>query len=254
MSDFSSEADGPRLRDTSFLDDFERQDYTKMWDDKHLVDLAQKEVIRSWLAPGGNCLELGGGFGRITKVLEPFFDRVTMIDLVRRNLSEAKSRLGRADILRSDIGRIPARDSSMDCVVMVRVVHLLPDPTSVMREVQRVAKNGATVIMSIPNMPVNYVLRRLDEILFPGLHKAFPTFGPPVWPLQGTPYLSPQRAFIPATFRLEERRGTGLFDNYVGRLLNDLTFLSLVDVATSSLWLMKTDVFFKFVVDKGHAR
>jgi SAM-dependent methyltransferase len=233
-----------------WLSGFEESDYTKLWESKKIEDEAQKRIIRGMIRPGKSCLELGGGFGRITRILEPFFERVTMVDLTKRNLQMAKARLTKADIIRSDVSTIPARNSCFDSVVMIRVVHLLPDPLSTMREIRRVSKDGATLIMSIPNLVTNRFVRELDAKLLPGVRHIVPSYGPAVWPFGQEPYLSPHELFVPKGFKVDARRGTGLFDNFVGKALNGLTWLHLIDVATSPLWFFKLDVFFRFEITK----
>ena len=202
------------------------------------------------IRPGEACLELGGGFGRMTRVLEQHFGHVMMVDLARRNLRMARKRLMKADVVSSDVSVIPARESSFDSVVMVRVVHLLPDPMATMKEIRRVSKNGAVLIMSIPNLLTNKLVRELDSKLVPGVRHVFPSYGPVVWPFGERPCLSPHELFVPQGFRVTMRRGTGLFDNFVGKAFNGLPWLHLLDVATSPFWFLKLDVFFRFEIAK----
>jgi SAM-dependent methyltransferase len=234
----------------TWLSGFEKNDYSKLWALKSIEDEAQRRIIRGWLRPGDSCLELGGGYGRITRVLEGYFRNVVMMDLTRRNLRMARGNLKKAAIMCSDVSTIPMRESAFDTVVMVRVVHLLPDPTKTMREILRVMKDRGTLIMSIPNLLANHMSRQLELKLFPPIRHAFPTYGPVVWPLGEIPYLRPNELFVPKEFQVTGRRGTGLFDNSVGKALNRFPWLSLVDVATSPFWFFKLDVFFRFEVSK----
>jgi ubiquinone/menaquinone biosynthesis C-methylase UbiE len=233
-----------------WLSGFEEADYTKLWEGKRIEDAAQKRVILQMIRPGGSCLELGGGYGRITQVLEPYFREVMMVDLTKRNLRMASARLMKAGIVRSDVSMIPAKDSSFDSIVMIRVVHLLQDPEKTMKEILRVSKDGAILVMSIPNLMTNHLVRTLDAKLFPGIRHILPTYGPAIWPMGEKPYFSPQRLFVPEQFRVTARRGTGMFDNFVGKALNGIPCLYLLDVATSPLWFFKLDVFFRFEVRK----
>lgn len=233
-----------------WLSGFEESDYTRLWESKRIEDEAQKRIVRGMIRPGGTCLELGGGFGRITRILEPCFNEVVMLDLTKRNLRMAKARLTRTGLLRSDVSTIPARDSCFDSIVMIRVVHLLPDPAATMREILRVSKDGAILVMSIPNLMTNRLVRELDAKLFPGLRHVLPSYGPAIWPVGEKPYFSPHRLFVPDQFRVTSMRGTGLFDNFVGKVLNGFPWLNLVDCATSPLWFLKLDVFFRFEVRK----
>jgi len=233
-----------------WLSGFEESDYTKLWEGKRIEDEAQKRILRGMIRPGESCLELGGGFGRITRVLEQYFRHVMMVDLTKRNIRMAKVRLARADVVHADVSRIPARESVFDSVVMVRVVHLLPDPVATMREIRRVSKDGAILVMSIPNLLTNRLVRDLDAKLLPGIRHVMPSYGPVVWPFRERPYLSPHELFVPQGFKVTSRRGTGLFDNFVGKALNGLPWLNVLDVATSPLWFLKLDVFFRFEITK----
>ena len=233
-----------------WLRGFEENDYSKLWAKKRIEDQAQKRIIRGWIRPGESCLELGGGYGRITRVLEPHFRNVVMLDLARRNVRMAKGNLAKASVMRSDISTLPLRDSTFDTVVMIRVVHLLPDPARTMKEILRVIKDGGTLLMSVPNLVTNHLLRRFGTKLFPSLRHVVPAFGPAMWPLGERPFLRPQELFVPGNFRLKAMKGTGLFDNYIGAALNKFPSLSLIDSATSPLWFLKLDVFLRFEAAK----
>lgn len=234
------------------LSDFEKHDYSMLWQDKQLEDAAQKHIVRSWLGKGESCVELGGGFGRITKLLESRFSSVTMLEFANRNLALAKRWLDCARLVRADISQLPLRADEFDCAVMVRVIHLLPDPAEVMLEIQRVVKDGGTVIISVPNLQMNRLTWALKGGLLPrSLRNRAQTYGAAAWPFDERPYFLPQRGFVPKSFKEEGRRGTGLFDNYLGKKLKGVRSLYLVDVATSPLWFLKLDVFLKFRVVKG---
>jgi SAM-dependent methyltransferase len=210
---------------------------------------AERSIIRSWIRPGGSCLELGGGVGRITRALEPLFAKVVMVDISRQNLNHAAPQLDKTHLIRSDISYVPAADSSFDYVIMLKVVHLLRDPSSVFEEIFRVTRNRGILILSIPNLRTNYFVGQLERML-PRLKTVLPVFGPAVWPLGERPYSRPDLMIVPKSFRLEDRRGTGLFDNYLGKALSSFRFLHLVDVATSPLWFFKPEVLYRFQVLK----
>jgi ubiquinone/menaquinone biosynthesis C-methylase UbiE len=219
------------------LPDYETYDYATEWEGKQIEDSAEKAVMRMWLRPSGSCLELGGGFGRITTFLESFFGTVVMLDFSQRNLRTAGRRLGRTGLVRSEISRQPIRDSTFDCIVMVRVVHHLPEPELVLSEVKRVAKNGATLIMSVPNTAMGKT-RSLRENSLVGR-------GP-----QGHLIYAAPVKYYTRSFSYLGAKGTGLFENSLGVRLHKLTFLHLLDVATSSLWQLKPTVFLRLRVDK----
>lgn len=238
--------------DGTSLSDFEEHDYSLLWEDKQLEDLAQKRIISDWLGRGENCLELGGGYGRLTGLLESRFSEVMMLEFARRNISMARKKLSKAHIVRADVAHIPARSDEFDCAIMVRVVHLLPDPAKVMKEVHRVVKNGGTVIISVPNLQMNRLSWDLKELLLPErIRSRFQTYGKAEWPYDEKPHFLPHRYFVPDSFKPCGRRGTGMFDNYIGKMLARFRSLHLIDVATSPAWFFKFDVFMRFEVRKA---
>ena len=232
----------------ALLSGFEEADYSKYWEGRRIEDEAERKVIRRWLRPSDSCLELGGGFGRMTRILEPYFHNVAMVDLTRRNVMMAKGKLAKAEVLWSDVSKLPMRDSTFDTAIMIRVAHLLPDPGNVMREILRVVKDGGTLILSVRNLVVNRMMESLAAS--PRSTPASQTARKPAWPFGKRPYLDPSRYFVPSEFMLKERRGTGLFDNKLGRLLNGAPSLSWIDFATSRLWFFKLDVMLKFEISK----
>jgi len=133
--------------------DYENYDYTREWAQKQIEDLAEKKLLESWIRekPGESCLELGGGFGRLTELFQRHFAKVVMVDFSNLNIRRASRRARDASILRSELHSLPFKDSSFDYVFMIRVVHHLSDPLSVIDEIQRVSRDGATVIISAPN-------------------------------------------------------------------------------------------------------
>ena len=241
----SEDRDTAIHRQKPWLIDYEKLDYRRVWEKKRLEDAAQKHVIRGWLKSGNRCLELGAGFGRITEFLEPYFKEVTALELGTLNLRIAKSRLKSASLVRSDIGHIPFGDSTFDTVAMIRVVQLLPQPRLVLREISRVAKDGATVILSMPNLATNNILWAAQSIWNKGRQ-----VGPYVWPFDRARYFVRVRDLAPESMHLVKRRGTGLFDNPIGEALRKSKGLYLLDVATSPLWFMKLDILMKFEVTK----
>ncbi len=231
--------------------DFDSHDYFRFWGERVLDDLAQKHIVRSWLPRGEACIDVGGGFGRLTDTLLERFTVVTMVELGMRNLRAARLLVPRAQSVRGDASNLPAKSDFYDCATMVRTIHLLPDPGTALSELARAVKNGGTVIVSVPNLMMYNLSWGVKARLLTGsLRNRTPTYGSPVWPGGTAPSLTPERGFIPPELELISRRGTGWLDNYVGRMLRGSRSLYLVDVATSPLWFLKFDIFLRFRVRK----
>ncbi len=221
------------------IPDYERYDYSREWENKQIEDLAEKRILASWVKPSGSCLELGGGFGRLTSFLEPYFSRVVMVDFSRANIQKASRRIKITEIVRSEIHEIPFKDETFDYIFMIRVVHHLADPLIVLKEIRRVAKQGATVIISAPNLTFGkYHRLRSNTLVGEGKcgHKI---------------YAAPLKYYSTEFLKEEARLGTGMFENSIGIKLHRFTFLHLADVLISPLWYLKPNIFMKYTVSKN---
>jgi len=220
-----------------YVPDYESYDYERDWSRREATDRAERKLLSDWIEPGNACLELGGGYGRLTSVLEQKFGQTVMLDFSRRNIAKASLRLKATGIARGTVGRIPFKDSTFDTVVAVRVLHHVPDLAGVIAEMARVSRDGGCLILGVPNTA------RVDG----PLKNSFVALGP-----QGHRiYSAPLKAYAHSSLRRVEVRGLGLFDNRVGRFLRAQDALCWLDVATSAAWVLKPEVFMKFRVEKS---
>jgi ubiquinone/menaquinone biosynthesis C-methylase UbiE len=218
------------------IPDYENYDYESEWRGRGIQDRAERSLVSGWVEPGESCLELGGGFGRLTSVLEPKFEKVFMIDFSRRNLSRASERLTKTRLIRTSISKIPFEDCTFDSVVAVRVLHHIPRLAEAIQEMVRVSRDGACIVLGVPNT------RRLGG---PAENRAVAR-GP-----QGHRiYAAPMSAYANPLLERMAMRGLGLFDNRMGRALSSLGPLYRLDVATSSIWAIRPQVFMKLRVRK----
>jgi ubiquinone/menaquinone biosynthesis C-methylase UbiE len=220
--------------------DFESYDYAQEWIARNLNDLAEKAIIRSWIQNKSNCLELGSGLGRITKLLQYHCESVVSLDFSERNLRRAASAMTMANIafLRGEIQRLPFKDDLFDLTMLVRVAHYFASRAKLLEEIYRVSKNGAKIIISIPN-PIFSNWRRSNQttLVFTG------KFGHRI-------YSTPISSFSHAGFTLLERRGTGIFENRIAEKFDHLHCLYHVDVVTSKIWFSKKNLFLRFEIRK----
>lgn len=228
----------PASDSAPYIPDYESYDYTAVWARRGIEDLAEREVVSRW-AVGETGIELGGGFGRITSVLEKRIGRMFMLDYSMRNLRRAASRLQRTTLVRASLERLPFDDDSFDFVALVRVIHHVPDPDRLLGEVVRVSRDGGTFVLGI----ANEIGKRSSESVLvrvtPAGHRIYST------PLG--------RYANPGLERLEVR-GVGAFDNAIGRRIERLTPLASLDVKTSRLWPAKSMLFVRYRVRKRGGR
>lgn len=198
----------------------------------------ERELLQELLPHGNSCLELGGGFGRITPYLEPYFVNTLMVDYSRAMLGKAKTRTHEATLLRTDLRTLPFRDDSFDCVLAVRVLHHIEDLQGLIGEIARVCRDGACVIFGVPHPRLGFYkgAREGQRILLGKWNhvayvRSIPEYSHPL-------------------LTLVERRGCGIFDNRVGRRARRFWMLSEIDVLTSRAWMLKSELFLKYRVDK----
>jgi SAM-dependent methyltransferase len=212
--------------------DYETYDYSRVWKSRGIEDLAEREIVSRWAA-GETGVELGGGFGRITQVIEQRVGQTFMLDYSLRNLRAASTRLHKTTLVRTSLDRLPFDDSVFDFVALIRVMQHMPDPYPLLSEIVRVGRDGATFVLGIAN-------------------QAWPRSRPRVTVTETghTIYSTPLKAFgYPGLERMEVR-GVGVFDNLVGRALERLSPLAMLDVATSRLWPAKSMLFVRYRVRK----
>ena len=92
-----------------------------------------------------NCsvLDIGCGAGNSTKKISETGANVIGIDFSEKMINEAKSAHSGIIFKQSDAENIPLKDNSIDVVIANFIVHHLPEPNKVFKEINRVLKpNG----------------------------------------------------------------------------------------------------------------
>ncbi len=97
-------------------------------------------------------LDVGTGTGSLLPLLARHVDRVLAVDLSRGMLERARDRVRAAransvTFLRADAGRLPLPDASVDGAVINMVMHHLNDPSALLREVSRVLREDARLVL-----------------------------------------------------------------------------------------------------------
>ena len=163
-----------------------------------------------------------------------------MLDYSLSNLRRASSRVEKTTLVRGTLQNLPFDDSVFDFVALVRVIHHVPDPDSLLAEVVRVARNGGTLVLGIAN-----------EIDKRGSRESVLVR---VTPEGHRIYSTPLNRFKHPGLQRTEILGVGAFDNRVGRRLERLTPLATLDVKTARLWPAKSMLFVRYRVIKAEGK
>ncbi|MCL5113173.1 MAG: class I SAM-dependent methyltransferase [Patescibacteria group bacterium] len=96
-------------------------------------------------------MDFGGGYGRLSDILLDYSDKVILVDPSTKQLNIAKDKFKNQKnieyVLINKKNYIPAKDNSIDLLLMVRVSHHVPDPTKLFKDIYRViSPNGYALI------------------------------------------------------------------------------------------------------------
>jgi SAM-dependent methyltransferase len=130
--------------------------YVHYWDERAYEHAAERIAIRRLLRNRHfKCaVDIGGGYGRLSLLLERYADKVILAEPSKRQLDLATDFLkGHPKIERmlvaADDLQLP--DESVDLVTMIRVMHHLPDPEAELTEIARVLKDNGYAIIEMAN-------------------------------------------------------------------------------------------------------
>jgi SAM-dependent methyltransferase len=101
-----------------------------------------------------NAADIGGGYGRLTAFLTPFAKKSILIEPSLKQRQIAKNFLKGFKNISIDSGttqHTKLSDASMDLVLVVRVMHHLPDPNSSLHEFNRILKPGGILVLEFAN-------------------------------------------------------------------------------------------------------
>lgn len=106
-------------------------------------------VLRSIPPHSKRILDIGCGYGNMTKFLEASGQTVVGLDL--GGLFYLPYISQKLSFLKSDALHIPFSDNTFDCVISLDVIEHIDNDLSFVREVNRVLKSGALTIIETPN-------------------------------------------------------------------------------------------------------
>jgi len=132
--------------------------------------------IEAAALPGARFFEIGVGTGRIALPLQRRGCWVAGIDLSAAMMAAYRDKAAAAGLptprlLRGDVTRLPLADASVDVVMEVHVLHLVPGWRQAIGEIRRVLAPGGMVVLGWgpglphqPNSPRDALQRRMREL------------------------------------------------------------------------------------------
>ena len=140
----------------SFYDD-DKHSYEEFWEGRDYEHHAELLAISKLLTNKHYkvAMDFGGGYGRVSPAISEFTDKLILVDPSKKQLDIAKKFLkdySNVEYLRVDKkDSVPAKDKSLDLLVMIRVSHHLEEPAPIFAEIFRALKPGGEAIIEIAN-------------------------------------------------------------------------------------------------------
>lgn len=145
-----------------------KNNYQKYWlgrDYEHQAEiLAIKKLLKD--KKFELAVDVGGGYGRLEPTLVKFAERVILAEPSPQQMTLAKNFLASQSKVSLQSMRVEAlafEPGSVNLIIMVRVMHHLPDPTKALGQISRVLAPGGCAVIEV----ANYMHRknRLKRIL-----------------------------------------------------------------------------------------
>ncbi len=140
--------------------------YLKYWDGRQYEHMSEAIAIKRLLKNKRfkHAVDVGGGYGRLSVLLEEYADQVTLAEPSQQQLDIAKDYLKdhpriERRLLQAD--DLKFRDGSIDLVTMIRVMHHLPNPVPEFKEIHRVLAQNGYAIIEVANYA--HMLNRLKH-------------------------------------------------------------------------------------------
>lgn len=133
-----------------------KHNYLHYWDGRDYEHEAEVVALDKLLRKKHfkHAVDVGGGYGRLSAVLTQYADKVTLAEPSQQQLDIAKEYLKdfpTVDRKLMQADNLQFKDSSVDLVVVVRVLHHLPDPSAELAEIARILKPGGYFFFEFAN-------------------------------------------------------------------------------------------------------
>lgn len=133
-----------------------KHNYLHYWEGRDYENSAEVIAIKSFLKGKHfeQAVDIGGGYGRLSVLLSEYADKVTLAEPSQQQLDIAKDFLKdypQIDQKLMQADKLKFADESVDLIMMIRVMHHLPDPSAEFAEVARALTPDGYYLLEIAN-------------------------------------------------------------------------------------------------------
>lgn len=125
--------------------------YLKYWQGRDYEHSAEVLAIDHLLQKHkfANAADIGGGYGRLVPVLQKYSTNVTLVEPSQKQRTLAKKL--KVKIIDGISEKTNLPNSSLDLVILIRVMHHLPNPQKTLEEMHRILKPKGVMILEFAN-------------------------------------------------------------------------------------------------------
>lgn len=130
--------------------------YLHYWNERSYEHAAEEMAISN-LLKGKHfklAVDIGGGYGRLSVLLENYADRVVLAEPSQQQLDIAKDFLKdhpTVDRKLMQADKLDYKDGEVGLITMIRVMHHLPDPSAEFHEISRVLSSEGYAVIEVAN-------------------------------------------------------------------------------------------------------
>lgn len=133
-----------------------KHNYLHYWEGRDYENDAEVVAIKRFLKGKHfkHAVDIGGGYGRLCVLLSEYADKVTLAEPSQQQLDIAKAFLQdypQIDRKLMQADDLKFKDKSVDLIMMIRVMHHLPDPSVEFAEIARALTGDGYFLLEIAN-------------------------------------------------------------------------------------------------------
>jgi len=136
---------------------YDSYDYLSYWQGRDYEDNCEKVALERFfkeIMVKKSIIDIGGGFGRLTNVYAPLFEKCLVLDPAEKNLSIGKEKaknFTNVSFIQGSLPKLLINDSSFSMALLIRVSHHLPDLLPSFTEINRILQKDGFLVLEVAN-------------------------------------------------------------------------------------------------------